>query len=456
MLQWIFISIALGSEPVERCPRPREARRKMKPTMQWVALLICAAGSGGRAQSRQVACDRGNGHFEASFPTGVTVRVGAVRSGGFATRACEAVLRWGDERAVVVQTAAQVDIDVLGADLGLGVPVAAFAVRPAQEDWHAHYEIWSMDRKPRHLLTLTGGESYQAVDAEFNGQVAIWTTDAAAVEGFDGMGHADFASPPMVALRFEHGRLVDVSAWYRALYERQITALRDGVTAEELAEFRSSDGKLNSGSVRAAEEVRLRKTKASVLEIVWAYLYSGRQERAWTELEDAWPAGDVARVKAAMLAARARGIETQVAKVASAALPPKWTERPSVYEYLKADPSQQNGGRLMYGALGVSGTEGPVLVKDEESTGLYAADKEPKAILLWRPPPTAAEQELVQGEETVLLTIDSAGKVEAVRVLAPKSDPELLQAAKDWKFIPASVDGRPVAYQLKMDVRLLR
>jgi hypothetical protein len=43
MLQWIFISIALGSEPVERCPRPREARRKMKPTMQWVALLICAA-----------------------------------------------------------------------------------------------------------------------------------------------------------------------------------------------------------------------------------------------------------------------------------------------------------------------------------------------------------------------------------------------------------------------------
>jgi hypothetical protein len=453
MLQWDFISIALGSETVERCG---EARRKMKPTKQWVALLICVAWSGGWAQSRQVVCDRGTGHFEASFPTGVTVRVGTVRSGGFGTRACEAVLRLGNERAVVVQTAAQVDIDVLGADLGLGVPVAAFVVRPAQDDQHPNYEIWSMERKPRHLLTLTGGESYRAVDAEFNGQVAIWTTDAAAVEGFDGLGRADFASPPLVALRLEHGRLVDVSAWYRALYDHQIAALRDDVTAEELAEFRSSDGQLNSGSVRAEDEVRLRKTKATVLEIVWAYLYSGRQERAWAELESAWPAGDVARVKVAMMTARARGIETQVAKVASATLPPKWMERPSVYEYLKADPSQQNGGRMMYGALGVSGHEGPVLVKDEQSTGLYAADKEPKAILLWRPPPTAEEQEFAQGEETVLLTIDGAGKVEAVRMLAPRSDPELLQAAKDWKFIPASLDGRPVAYQLKMDVRLLR
>jgi outer membrane biosynthesis protein TonB len=127
-----------------------------------------------------------------------------------------------------------------------------------------------------------------------------------------------------------------------------------------------------------------------------------------------------------------------------------------VYEYLKSDPSQQNGGRLMYGAPGVSGSEGPVLVKDEQSTGLYAADKEPKAILMWRPPPTISEQSLAQGVETVLLTIDAAGKVEATKMLAPGSDPELVQAAKDWKFIPASVDGRPVAYQLKMDVRLLR
>ena len=166
-----------------------------------------------------------------------------------------------------------------------------------------------------------------------------------------------------------------------------------------------------------AEGVELRKSKTTVLEIVWAYLYSGRPDRAWAELEGA---------------------------------------RPPVYEYLKADPSQQNGGRMMYGAPGVSGPGGPVLVKDEGAPGLYAADKEPKAILLWRPPPTAAEQRVVQGEESVELTIDAAGKVNAVKMLAPGSDPELLQAAKEWRFVPASVDGKPVAYAMKMDVRLVR
>jgi hypothetical protein len=426
----------------------------MKPPKQCALLLICLSCGGASAQSRQVVCDRGSGHFEAIFPTGVTVRVDAVKSGGFATRACEAVLRWGNEQAAVVQTAAQVDIDVLGADLGFGVPVVAFIVRPAPDDPRSNYEIWSIERKPRHLLTLTGEDSYRAVDAEFNGQVAIWTTDAAAMDGLD-RNDADSVSPPLVALRIERGRLVDVSARYRTQYDREIATLRSRLTSEELAEFRNSDGQLNSVSL--PERARMRKTKATVLEIVWAYLYSGRPERAWAELNRAWPAPDVARVKAAMLAARARGIEAQVAKVASATPPPKWLEPAPLYQYLKPSGAQdQSGGRLMYGAPGVSGSEGPVLVKDEESPQLYAADKEPKAILLWRPPPSAAEQELAQGDETLLLTIDAAGKVEAARMLAPGNDPELLQAAKDWKFIPALLDEKPVAYQLKMDVRLLR
>jgi hypothetical protein len=41
-------------------------------------------------------------------------------------------------------------------------------------------------------------------------------------------------------------------------------------------------------------------------------------------------------------------------------------------------------------------------------------------------------------------------------MLSPISDPELIRAAADWKFVPASVDGKPVAYQLKMNVSLMR
>jgi hypothetical protein len=211
---------------------------------------LCGVGWGvGWAQPRHAVCDQGFGQFESSLSTGVTVRVGAVTSGGFAARACEAVLRWGNERAVVVPKSAQVDIDALGADLGLGVPVVAFVVRPMENDWRASYEIWSIERKPRLLRTLAGSDMYRAVDADFNRQVVIWTRDAAAVDGFDGLTYTDYSYPPTVVLQFERGKLVDVSAWYRAEYNRQIAELRNGLTAEALAEFRRSDGRLESGSV---------------------------------------------------------------------------------------------------------------------------------------------------------------------------------------------------------------
>jgi TonB family protein len=429
----------------------------VKPTRQWAALLIFVAWGVGWARSQEVVCDRGEGHFEGSFRTGVTVRVGAVASGGFATRDCEAVLRWGNERVVAVQTAAQVDIDVLGVDMGLDVPVVAFVVRSAQDNWQASYEIWSMEKKPRLLRTLTGGDSYRAVDADFNQQVAIWTTDAVAVEGFDGLTHADYSSPPMVVVQFERGGLVDVSAWYGAQYDRQIAELRGGLTAEALAEFRKSDGRLESGSVPAAEWVRLRNTKAVVLEMVWAYMYSGRPDRAWAELEGAWPSGDVARVKAAIVAARARGIEAKVTKVASAPVLPKHIQRAFVYEYLKPVAKEgQTAAGVAHGASGL-GESGAVHVAEQGAQmQLYEADTGPKPILLWRPPPSEAELARVEGEETVELMIDEAGKVESARMVAPGSDPELLRAAKGWKFIPASRNERPVAYKLRMVVQPYR
>jgi hypothetical protein len=434
----------------------------MKPIRKCAILFTLAVCSSAWAQSPQPVCDRGLGHFEETYLTGVTVRVVPVKNGGFATRACQAALRWGTEQTIVVPTAAQVDIDVLGADLGFGVPVIAFIVQPTQDDTRKNYEIWSLDKKPRKLFTLTGENSYRAVDADFNGQVAIWTTDAVAMLRFNSLTDPHglslpIVSPPVVVLKSEHGRLIDVSAWYRPQYDRQIAALRLHLTAGDVADFRSSDGHLNSISLPSTRSTRLRKTRSTVLEIVCAYLYSGRPERAWAELDAAWPAADVSRIKAAILTARAQGIETQVTRVASTTLPPKWLDSPKLYQYLNpSGQPDQDGGRLVYGAPGVSGTEGPVLVKDQQSLPLYAADKAPQAISLWRPPPSPQEQSLAQQDETVLLLIDAAGKVQSARMLAPANDPELLQAATGWKFIPASVDAKPVAYQLKMDVRLLR
>jgi hypothetical protein len=52
---------------------------------------------------------------------------------------------------------------------------------------------------------------------------------------------------------------------------------------------------------------RLRKVKIQVLEIVWAYLYSGREKEAWRALADMWPIADVERIRSEIIAARAPG-----------------------------------------------------------------------------------------------------------------------------------------------------
>jgi|GEM_PF-1241255 len=423
--------------------------------MALTATLFWATGPTLRAHAQQtVVCDRGSGQFQATFETGVSVRVAAVPQGGFASRACQAVLSRGHERVVAVPSAAQIDLDVMGADPGLGMPVAAFTVRTAEHDWRSSYEIWSLEKQPRRLRTLTGGDTYRAVDADFNGYVAIWTTDASAVEGFEGFTHADYEFPPRMVLRFERGKLVDVSALYRAQYDRQIAKVRSQLSASELAAFRKSDGSLRFNSAPPQDLPGLRKTKVRVLEIVWAYLYSGRPARAWKELDQTWPPADRARVKSAILKARAHGVETQVAKIASAKLPPKWRQPSFVYQFLRAQPSaSKSQSKLNYGVPGLGDNVGPVSFADEGTSSKIVADTAPVAILLWRPAPRLPGKALLPPPGTLLLTIDEAGKVWSAQMVFPGHDPKLLRAARDWKFIPALLPGgRPVAYRLKLVV----
>ena len=319
----------------------------MSPVDGCIGLLMSIASVAAWGQSQHVLCDRGSGSLDTSFAE-VRVHVGAVKSGAFATRVCETTLHWRHHEEVVVERAEQVDIDVLGADLGMGVPVAAFVVRPAADDWRQNYEVWSVDQKPRKLLTLEGEDTFSAVDAEANGFVAIWTTDASAVEGFDGLNHVDLASPPEVVLRLGREGLQDVSAWYRPKYDRQITELRRSLMPGELEDFRKSSGQPNDQPMQAQQAVRLRKTKATVLEIVWAYLYSGRPEQAWTELSNSWPAEDVPRVKAAIVKARSNGLEARVTKVVVTP-PPKWTRK---VKNLSISRRRFEGGRPSVGIRG--------------------------------------------------------------------------------------------------------
>jgi hypothetical protein len=407
-------------------------------------LLICvllgaAAGSSALGQDQQAVCDRGEGHFEARLHNGAGVAVGPLSQSGFASRTCSASLTWKGQTVLQAATAGQIDIDVMGADLGFGVPVAAFVIRQSADDWESTYSIYSLDRSPRLLAKLTGGDLYRAVDADFDGRLAIWTTDAAAVRGFDGLHYADFDFAPTIVLRFEHRRLEDVSAEYPKQYDQQIAHVRSQLTPQALAAFEASDGRLEDGFRPWPELIALRKTKAKVLEIVWSYLYSGRAQEAWAELTRMWPAADVARAKPEIAAARTKGFDAQAASVAQASRDPHhWR--------VTIDDTTGTSRNIAETTPG-SQTRSPDPMETSLFNTLVDAPAQPIAMM---------RNELAHGPETVLLTIDAAGKVQSVTMPGAVEDPELLEAAKAWKFIPAFKGGHAVASRLKMDVQPYR
>jgi hypothetical protein len=380
------------------------------------------------AQTRDVLCTNGSGKFEAEFHTGVKLRVGAAKNAGrgLATRVCEATLNWNQQELVVATNAADLDVDVFGVDLGLGMPVVAFQVKKSDAECCMAYEIYSLQKPPRLLRTITGGNFFSGSDTDMDGRVEIWTADAAAVEGFENLALGEFDFAPTVVLRFERGRLVDVSSDFQPYFDQQIRKLRAELDAQDLRDFKNSDSKFTSTASSVKELHRLRVVKIKVLEIVMAYLYSDRETEAWRSLAEMWPASHAERIRGAIVNARAHGIHAQVDGV-STGTPGGRQKRAAVFDTI---------GRS-------EGSKSEVIPA--------------QAILLRRPAPLSSEG-LTDSELLLDLLIDSAGKVRSVEPAgnSNRPDTDLVQAAMEWTFIPAFKDGRAVASRLRLAVSTKR
>lgn len=381
-------------------------------------------------------CRDGTGEFEAELH-GITARVGAARNEGLAARVCEASLSWADQHLVVAGAAPEMDIDAFGVDLGLGVPVVALQEKKSKGDCCMVYRIYSLREPPTLLRTITGGEFFSAADTNLDGRVQIWTDDAAAVEGFENLRLRDLDFVPPVVLRFVRRRLLDISSEFRPFYDQKIDGERAKLDSRDLADFKSSDGRLGTSSgIPAVRLIQLRTVKMRVLEIVWAYLYSGREQEAWRALGEMWPAADAARIRALILAARARGIRSQVDAVSTA-----------------VSTGREPHVKIFDGTVSVSSTPGlaPKGAKPKQEI------VPPKVILMERPAPTTdVEMELAQSESTLQLVIDSAGKVRSAEVLGKVQsvDEGLLKSTPNWKFIPAFNADEPVASRILLGVSL--
>jgi len=400
------------------------------------------------AQAHSVVCNNGEGQFQVQFSTGVGVYVGPSTHGDLESRSCDATLTWEKKTIAVASDAPQTHIDALGADLGFGQPVVAFEFKGADSRGRMTYEIYSLQKAPRLLKKITGGDFYRSADTDMDGRVEIWTGDVAAVDGFDGLPLGDFEFAPTVVLRIERGRVMDVSTEFQPEYDQQIAKVRAEFGPEDLSDFKASDGKTPAApSLSGARLDQLKLTKARVLEIVWAYLYSGRDQQAWQALEKMWPAQDVARARSAIEAARARGIRTQVDGNVTDAAKDKRKDAAFVYDTPNSideslvSPTLQNAR---------TPETAPAQTKTQTNP---VSDTTPTAILLHMRVANGEQPTFPAGGAVLDLVIDSAGKVERAQPIGDV-DPGVLRASKDWTFIPAFKDGRAVASRMRMAVSL--
>ena len=335
----------------------------------------------------------------------------------------------------VTSDASLVGVDVLGADLGFGKPVVAFQIDETGNGTHRSYQIYSLMKPPQLLHTITGASSYSAADTDLDGQVEIWADDAAAIDGFEGVSLESFDFAPAVVLRFERNRMMEVSSEFLPNYDAQIAGLRAQIDQQALTAFKSSDGVLSFKIQSAGDQLhRLARTKIKVLEIVWAYLYSGRDAEAWSVLQEMWPPQDFNRIRMAISDIHQRGI---LRGVDHALTRPKHRSQVHIYDGSDSTGAVRRGVLSPYS--GAPDTE-------EDPTSVV----QPKPILLRRPP--AGEVERSRSTESVMeLVVDAAGKVRSAKML-DGTDDRWIKASAGWHFIPAIRNGSPVACRFRLSV----
>ena len=283
-----------------------------------------------------------------------------------------------------------------------------------------------------------------------DGRVEIWTHDAKTARGFEGVPIGDFDFPPTVVLRFEDSRLIDVSSEFLSEFDRQIAQVRAQLNSKQLAEFKQSDGKLDRILPAEMSELRdLMTAKIGTLEIVWAYLYSGRELEAWQALAEMWPTTDYGRIRGEIAAAQARGIRSEVDGVT----PPDRTPRKKrhVQVFNLADFVRTLGST----PTTVRGFNNDV--KTDANPSPLSDVVRPNSIYLFVPRPQEVQNAVPRAGVEVDLVIDGAGKVNSVKLVnkdddGPIGDSVLVASSGLEVHSTQPRHGQPVASRILLTV----
>jgi len=159
------------------------------------------------------------------------------------------------------------------------------------------YRIASLGEHPVILSPIKNEAPFYVFQDPATQRYRIMTSDGA-FDYFDGLCHA-CAPMPRVVLEADRRGLHDVSPQFAEQYDGEIALARAKIGEGDMEKFLTSD---------------FADAKGTVLEIVFSYLYSGREAEAWQALDEMWPAADRERVKQLILKTRGEGILARIRK----------------------------------------------------------------------------------------------------------------------------------------------
>ena len=159
------------------------------------------------------------------------------------------------------------------------------------------YKIVNLSEPPVVLPAIENEAPFYFFQDTASHSYRIMTTDGG-FHNFDGMCF-DCSPFPRVVLRADKDGLHDVSADFVEQYNSEIALAR---------------AKIGEGGIAKFLEADFRDARNVVLEIVFAYLYSGREAEAWQTLDQMWPAKDRERVKSLIVKTHAEGLLSKLAK----------------------------------------------------------------------------------------------------------------------------------------------
>lgn len=219
-------------------------------------------------------------------------------------QSCQVTIRDSRQKVVFSQEDADFSIVMAGSDVnGDSVPDLVLESYSGGAHCCWAYYVISLGEAPHLIKKFENERGAAFVRNTPNGRIEIITQDGA-FDYFDGQCHACTVFPT-VYLRLEGEQLVDCGSSHVKSYDEIIAKNQKELTAQERQSIHSAQG-----NPYDADDDMLTTTK-KIFNIVFAYLYSGREVQAHQALEELWPASDQQRLWNLILETRKKGVLSQ-------------------------------------------------------------------------------------------------------------------------------------------------